>query len=960
MTKLHYHHHAGHSEFVKSRAGSGENLSLTRRDFLHTGLVLLSGAMLPRFLVGLRSEGLVQEFEGKRIYIAPDDHTDLFWTADLPTYQKAFTDMLDYYLDLADQTQNDPPEFQSRWNCDGSYWVWVYEKNKPQADFNRLIERIRSGHISMPLNALCICPGGAPAEAILRGMYYPAKLERQHNLRFPIAYSMENQTLPFGLGSLWSGSGATFSWKGICDCATKVPDAWDREHDIYWWVGADGSRILMKWNSMLQGNQYPGGYAEARYPEDAVNFVNSDEGFITRYPYQVIGVFGHGWDDLQTQTDEFVATAKNLTDQNFKVIVSNEIDFAQDFEKSYGDNIPSLSVSFGNEWDLDCASMAEVSARYKRAVEKLRTAEGLATLVSIKQNDFMQGREQTRDLAWMNMGLFWEHNWQGAPWEGLVEKSIVWHRQITGEIEEYVNTLHDAALKALGGMIQKNGANERFFVFNPLSWVKTDYADYEYSGAGPVHVVDLENDQETPSQFFIKDGKRWIRILAKDIPSVGYKVFEIREGVGQSFAENIKVSRNEIENQFYKLTVNGRGAITSLIDKLHGDRQFAAEINGRFVNDLGPGAGNIQIENDGPVSVTLLATVDAPLAHTSRITLFHDVDRIEIQNDITQNFNAMHTWSFGFSMENPDVYHEEVGAVLRARLSNDGGHYSPRNARYDWLTLNHFVDINQNNEFGMTISNADCYFMKVGNSKVGELDTQTPLISVLVGGNDLNGGGVLGDQGGDDHFLQRFAMRSHNAYDSVSAMKFSLEHQNPLVTGRVDGGDDYPDVSYSLISIDNSNVLLWALKPADDGLESGLVARVWNLSNENGSFSLFLNDGGLAGVLSITHIETPIGISNLERGSLVDSINQQQIKTYSIFPAQLPYLPNTSNLGPVSVTPPAVQPSAVPTMQAGSSPPITDNVASTAVPTSLPVEESVPSGKGCVVGLLYLFGLMKD
>ena len=464
MTK-HHSHKTLQSEFGRLRAGTGENLPVTRRDFLHTGVVLLSGALLPRFLVDLGAEGLTQEFAGKRIYIAPDDHTDLFWTADLPTYDKAFTEMLDYYLDLADQTQNEPVEFQSRWNCDGSYWVWIYEKKKTQADFERLIERIRSGHISMPLNALCICPGGAPAEAILRGMYYPGKLERRHNLRFPIAYSMENQTLPFGLGALWSGSGASFSWKGICDCATQVPDAWDREHDIYWWVGADGSRILMKWNSMLQGNQYPGGYAEARYPENAVNFVISDENFITRYPYDVIGIFGHGWDDLQTQTDQFITTAKNLSNQNFKVIVSNEIDFAQDFEKTYGNDIPSVSASFGNEWDLDCASMAEVSARYKRAVEKLRTAESMATLVSIKQNNFMQGREEARDQAWMNMGLFWEHNWQGAPWEGLTEKSIAWHRKITGEIENYVNTLYKDASASLGGMIQKSGVNERFLCF---------------------------------------------------------------------------------------------------------------------------------------------------------------------------------------------------------------------------------------------------------------------------------------------------------------------------------------------------------------------------------------------------------------------------------------------------------------------------------------------------------------
>ncbi|GAB4458679.1 MAG: hypothetical protein Kow0070_12630 [Anaerolineales bacterium] len=955
MTR-HHSHITLNSEYGRNRAGDGRNLSLTRREFLQTGMVLLSGAVLPAFLADLSAGGLAQEFAGKRIYIAPDDHTDLFWSADLPAYEQAFLDMLDYYLDLADRTQNEPPEFQSRWNCDGSFWVWVYEKNKSQAEFNRLIERIRSGHISMPLNALCVCLGGAPAEAILRGMYYPGKLERRYNLRFPIAYSMENQTLPFGLGALWAGAGATFSWKGICDCATKVPDAWDREHDIYWWVGADGSRLLMKWNSMLTGNQGMGGYAEARRPQDVVLYVDSDEAFKARYPYQVIGAFGHGWDDLQTQTDEFVTAAKTLSSQNFKVIVSNEIDFAQDFEQTYGGDIPSLSASFGNEWDLDCASLAEVSARVKRAVEKLRAAESLATLVSLKRSDFMNGREAARDQAWMNLGMYWEHNFQGAPWENHVQNSIAWHRKITGEVEAYVNALHDDALQALGRMIRKNGTNERFFVFNPLGWARTDYADYPFDGAEPVHVVSVEEDQETPSQVIVKDGKRWLRILAENVPSVGYKVFEIRQGAGRSFSNEISVSGGVVENRFYKMTVDGRGAVTSLIDKTRGSRELAAEVNGRFINDLGPASGNLTLENAGAVSATLLASADSPLAHQTRITLFRDVERIEIRNDITQNFNATTTWGFGFALPTPDVHHEEVGAVLRARLTTDGGHYSPRNARYDWLTLNHFVDVSGEGA-GVTLSNADCYFMKVGNSTVERLDTSTPQVSVLVGGNDLNGGGVLGDQGGDEHFLQRFALRPHGGYDPVAAMKFALEHQNPLTAGRVEGGDDFPEKSYSLLVLDNPNILLWALKPADDGLENGLVARVWNLSDRAESHSLSF-EGGIAEALSLTHIETPTGIANVEDGRLADLINGQQMKTYAIFPAALPYRPDTSGLERATSTPPAAAPSATaPSVETAAPAPVTN----TPLPPSFTqtAEPAEPGGKGCLFGVLYLLGLIK-
>jgi alpha-mannosidase len=112
----------------------------------------------------------------KRIYIANDDHTDYMWSANEATYQQAFSDMIKYYLDQADSTVTNPSDYQGRFNADGSYWVWNYQKNNT-ADFSRLITRLRDGHITMPLNTLAVIFGGQPAEAVIRGMYYAGRLK---------------------------------------------------------------------------------------------------------------------------------------------------------------------------------------------------------------------------------------------------------------------------------------------------------------------------------------------------------------------------------------------------------------------------------------------------------------------------------------------------------------------------------------------------------------------------------------------------------------------------------------------------------------------------------------------------------------------------------------------------------------------------------------------------------------
>ncbi len=124
-------------------------------------------------------------------------------------------------------------------------------------------------------------------------MYYAGRIERKYNLHFELVSAMENQTMPFGVISLWAGAGAKYSWKGVCGCATKVSGLDNRGREIYRAVGPDGRSLLMKWHS-LNGTYASGGYAEARDPSAAVSFATSNRTFLSRYPYSaVVGMFGN-------------------------------------------------------------------------------------------------------------------------------------------------------------------------------------------------------------------------------------------------------------------------------------------------------------------------------------------------------------------------------------------------------------------------------------------------------------------------------------------------------------------------------------------------------------------------------------------------------------------------------------------------------------------------------------------
>ncbi|HWI56060.1 MAG TPA: glycoside hydrolase, partial [Bacillota bacterium] len=480
-----------------------------------------------------------------RIYLANDDHTDYMWTADAETYNATFVDMLDYYLRLADETTGNPAPYQSRFNADGSYWLWQYERRKSPAEFAHLIARIKEGALSAPLTTLVSCYGGQPMEAVLRGMYYAGRLERRYHLRFPLATAMENQTLPLGLASLWAGSGARYTWRGVCGCASKMSNQvlGQRPHEIYWYTGQDGQRVLMKWYSL--GPHGIGTYLEASAPDKAIEYLDSNTNFLRRYvdaatgnPFEVRGAFGFGGDCLARKTgvpadpgipkrpgmqqgvvgfpytEHFHVIAQAFSNEKRQVFVSNESDFFEDFEKTHGAGLPAENATYGNEWDLYSASMAETSARVRRAVEKLRAAELMAALVGLKQPTFLRGRDPARDLAFTDLGLYWEHDWTA---DGPVsrESRAAWQELLASEIEYYVNSLHADAATQLGALIQKPDPQaQTFYALNPLGWPRTDYADFAYSGSKNIHVRDLSTGQDVPHQFVRLGGIGFLRVLA--------------------------------------------------------------------------------------------------------------------------------------------------------------------------------------------------------------------------------------------------------------------------------------------------------------------------------------------------------------------------------------------------------------------------------------------------------------
>ncbi len=201
----------------------------------------------------------------------------------------------------------------------------------------------------------------------------------------------------------------------------------------------------------------------------------------------------------------------------------------------------------------------------------------MATIVGRTNPTFANTLDSLRVKAWMALGIYWEHSFSSVGPGVTADERVAWEIRQQQTFSDYVDQLYTLAKSNLASQIKQGSANQRFFVFNPLSWTRTDYADYAYGSALPVHVMDVSTNTELPSQIVTKSGVQYIRILASNIPSVGYKVFEIQPGSGSSFPQHAGTLNNAnqiIDNDYYTIIFTTQGVITSLIDKANGNKQL--------------------------------------------------------------------------------------------------------------------------------------------------------------------------------------------------------------------------------------------------------------------------------------------------------------------------------------------------------------------------------------------------
>ena len=304
-------------------------------------------------------------------------------------------------------------------------------------------------------------------------------------------------------------------------------------------------------------------------------------------------------------------------------------------------------------------------------------------------------------------------------------------------MNQFAGVLNNAT-EAVSTTLNTEAQGIPLVIFNPLNVAREDVveASISFPGGMPkaVHMTGPDG-KEVPAQ--ISNGKV---IFPAKAPSVGYAVYDVQPGAVAATAASLRVTKHSLENQYYRVQLNGDGDVASMFDKSLGRELLAAPAR-LAISDDNPqqwpawnmdrdqeqaapkayvgGPAKIRIVENGPVRVAgkVRGKPQSAFVQTIRLSAGDAGKRVEFANVIdwnTKESNLKATFPLAASNQ-VATYNWDIGAIERP---------SARPKKFE-VPSHQWIDLtDMSGEFGATIL-TDC---KSGSDKPNDNTIRLTLI----------------------------------------------------------------------------------------------------------------------------------------------------------------------------------------------------------------------------------------
>ncbi len=429
---------------------------------------------------------------------------------------------------------------------------------------------------------------------------------------FGFSYTMPTWMSHCGLNGF---SSQKLSWGGA------VPEPFS----IGVWQGPDGSSVIAALKPGAYNSQITSDLSNDQGWLNRINSNGNNYGVYAEYMYHGVGDTGGAPTETSCQglLDSMAGTGP------VKVVSAGSDDIYKDITPAQRAGLPVYDGELlMTQHGSGCYTSQAAMKRWNRKNELLGdSAERAAVMAELLGADNYP--QEILDAAWIR--FLW-HSFH----DDLTGTSIpeAYHYSWNDEILS-MNQFAGVMESSIGGVCQGLNTNvegKAVVVYNPLALDRSDIveATVTYETEVPDAVKVYADGVEVPSQIIGREPDKLTILFAAELESVSLKVFDVRSSEEAcSLDTGLSIDGNVLENELYRVVVNGAGDISSIYDKVNSREILAGACRLELLEDHSTfwpaweityddvqrtpygyvsGLAKIRVVENGPVRVALEVT----------------------------------------------------------------------------------------------------------------------------------------------------------------------------------------------------------------------------------------------------------------------------------------------------------------------------------------------------------------
>jgi alpha-mannosidase len=765
------------------------------------------------------------------VYLLPHSHVDIGYTHLQSDVEKAQWKYLEMGMDAARKSAGNPAGARFKWNVEVLWAVDSYLRQATPDQQQAFFAAVKAGQIGLEALYGNELTGLCQPEELMRLVGFAQKLSQRCGMPIESAMITDVPGYTWGMVPVFAQSGIKYWSVGPNggDRIGHTTAAWGDKP--FWWIGPNGKDRVLVW---MTGTGY---YQVFKSTQKLLDYLDQLEA--KNYAYDLVQV-RHCLGDNGAPDVDFSDKVKewNSTHAFPRLVIATADDMFHDFEKRYGDQIPTARGDFTPYWEDGAASSARETALNRASADRLLQAETVYAMFNPKAypaEEFYQ--------AWRNVILYDEHTW-GAhnsisqPDAPFVKSQWAVKQAFALRADEQSRKLLEAANDQRGPK-PPGIAGKKMDVIDVINTTASSnpwtlvVVPKQLSTAGDCVMLSATNTTGRISQR-LTTGELVFRPCFGSYLSQRYYIADhppAQSAFTGAHAEGVTLSSDH-SAVARGLTVRldaTSGAIASLIYQGHEcvDTNASTQLNDYFYlpgNNLKAvrrnGPVKISVKEKGPLIASLQVESEAPgcrrLIREYRLHALRNYLEIidTVDKEAVRAKEGVHL-GFGFHIPDGTMRLDVPWGVVRPEIDQIPG------ACKNWLTVQRWVDIS-NQQYGMTWLSLDAPLIEIGGltaDRIGalsnpkawldHLEPSTTLYSWIM--NNHWHTNYRAEQEGPNVF--RFYLWPHDgAYAESDAARLAQECSQPILVFPARG--ETPPGS-ALTSVTGAQVTCF--KPSEDG-----------------------------------------------------------------------------------------------------------------------------------------------